>query len=644
MAEYNLGRVAFLDRGVYSALTSYNKWDFVTTVDSCYLYINTEPSIGIAITNTLYWKCIADGKPSTLAAAAAAAVTEQSEQFAIAAGEYASTTLGLKNDVTGMYNTVVEDTATVVAAKNIVVDDAAQTALDRIATGQDAQTTHDDAAQVAQDKNYTSGYMDRAETAATASETAQGITQAAEAQTLLYRDAAAAIIAAELFVYAGNKVALASPYITKASVYKGQVHCHTTNSDGLNTPTALVGAYKAAGYDFIAITDHNVYTPDPNVSGITFLGGVEYTGINGYVGDVGAIGATQSNTNHGDPQDMVDEILADGAIPNMCHPNFYTDHWSDIDLEKTIGYQAIEVFNPYAMDVVATESKINTVLSKGIKTNILSVDDCHNIGDAAKFNVGWIKVFSDSNTVPEIKEQIRNGNYYSSTGLDFTSILLAGKTISVTTPSSCTINFIGKGGVVLQSSVGASADYDIIGDEVYVYIKLTSGATYAWSNPIYVNAAPAENVSRNRGVAYSKEINTESITTTDILGKDAQTVVNLIDLVELSKDNVIEFKKKVGIGALFHTINQEMTDIVDIPINSDSVIGTAHGIGITIAGVRVFKVVGFSDGAGGLSSSRIEINGQPPISGTKIYYVSDTSGGTVNRKLTFKDGLLISED
>lgn len=29
--------------------------------------------------------------------------------------------------------------------------------------------------------------------------------------------------------------------------------------------------------------------------------------------------------------------------------------------------------------------------------------------------------------------------------------------------------------------------------------------------------------------------------------------------------------------------------------------------------------------------------------GTKIYYVSDSSGGTVNRKLTFLNGILISE-
>jgi len=31
------------------------------------------------------------------------------------------------------------------------------------------------------------------------------------------------------------------------------------------------------------------------------------------------------------------------------------------------------------------------------------------------------------------------------------------------------------------------------------------------------------------------------------------------------------------------------------------------------------------------------------LAGTKVYYVSDTSGGTVNRKLTFVDGLLTGE-
>ncbi len=37
------------------------------------------------------------------------------------------------------------------------------------------------------------------------------------------------------------------------------------------------------------------------------------------------------------------------------------------------------------------------------------------------------------------------------------------------------------------------------------------------------------------------------------------------------------------------------------------------------------------------------INGNTPLAGTKTYYVANTSGGAVNRKLTFSDGILISE-
>ena len=37
------------------------------------------------------------------------------------------------------------------------------------------------------------------------------------------------------------------------------------------------------------------------------------------------------------------------------------------------------------------------------------------------------------------------------------------------------------------------------------------------------------------------------------------------------------------------------------------------------------------------------INGQTPLAGTKVYYVADSSGGAVTRKLTFVGGILTSE-
>jgi PHP domain/PHP-associated len=37
---------------------------------------------------------------------------------------------------------------------------------------------------------------------------------------------------------------------------RGNLHAHTTFSDGVRTPAALVEEYEGRGYDFLAITDH----------------------------------------------------------------------------------------------------------------------------------------------------------------------------------------------------------------------------------------------------------------------------------------------------------------------------------------------------------------------------------------------------
>lgn len=43
--------------------------------------------------------------------------------------------------------------------------------------------------------------------------------------------------------------------------YKGDTHLHSNRSDGEGTPFEVACGYRAAGYDFIAITDHHKYAP-----------------------------------------------------------------------------------------------------------------------------------------------------------------------------------------------------------------------------------------------------------------------------------------------------------------------------------------------------------------------------------------------
>ena len=63
--------------------------------------------------------------------------------------------------------------------------------------------------------------------------------------------------------------------------FRVNLHTHTTFSDGKNTPKEMVEAYKKLGYGAVAITDHDVFTPPPDVEGITVLQGCEHTTSNG---------------------------------------------------------------------------------------------------------------------------------------------------------------------------------------------------------------------------------------------------------------------------------------------------------------------------------------------------------------------------
>lgn len=73
--------------------------------------------------------------------------------------------------------------------------------------------------------------------------------------------------------------------------FKGDLHIHTTGSDGLCTIEAVTSAYREEGYDFIAITDHHHYQPSLEAkklvegmdSGLTVFQGEEvHNGCMGY--------------------------------------------------------------------------------------------------------------------------------------------------------------------------------------------------------------------------------------------------------------------------------------------------------------------------------------------------------------------------
>jgi hypothetical protein len=93
-------------------------------------------------------------------------------------------------------------------------------------------------------------------------------------------------------------------------------------------------------------------------------------------------------------------------------------------------------------------------------------------------------------------------------------------------------------------------------------------------------------------------------------------------------------------GRLFYNGTSTFLDATGGLVFRDAVGGTerarVNSTGLLVAGLTSGKYV--KAGASGLLS-----DGVTPLSGTKIYYVADSSGGAVTRKLTFTDGILTAE-
>ena len=124
--------------------------------------------------------------------------------------------------------------------------------------------------------------------------------------------------------------------------YKGNLHTHTTKSDGDADPKFVTKWYRMHGYDFLVLSDHNHRTmfeyrpgkrrfkrplmvPGEEVS-VNILQGTVPVHVNG-IGISATIDPIDSRTGGPDEvvptlQANIDAILESGGIAMINHPNY----------------------------------------------------------------------------------------------------------------------------------------------------------------------------------------------------------------------------------------------------------------------------------------------------------------------------------
>ena len=295
---------------------------------------------------------------------------------------------------------------------------------------------------------------------------------------------------------------MANPFEMPGEWLKGNLHCHTTNSDGVETPEERVANFHARGYDFLGISDHGLVTSvEENGTDLTLVSCGEFHPSNPY-SDHGyhllALGVPAGSPNLGEleMQPAIDAIRDVGGLPVLAHP-----YWCGLtreDIQPLKGLVGIEIFNT-TCEVSVGKGIANVywdeLLAQREEFWALAVDDCHSSGPDAY--QGWIMVKSAERTQQAILAAIAEGAFYASTGPTIKSAnYVAGEGFKVECSEVDYIDFIANGpcGHRVRSEDGSpvtSASWEMSdtnpGDFTpYVRIECVSklGGT-AWTNPFY---------------------------------------------------------------------------------------------------------------------------------------------------------------
>ena len=297
--------------------------------------------------------------------------------------------------------------------------------------------------------------------------------------------------------------------------YKGNIHTHTTESDGDEDPHKVASWYRRHGYDFLVLSDHNHLTllgygtgrrrfrkplmvPGEEVS-VRIDGGATPVHING-VGISRVVEPVDAGDVVSTLQANVDAIVAAGGIASINHPNYEWafDHRA---LSRVEGASLLEVFNGHPRANVfgapgrpSYEQIWDSVLSAGRVIFGVATDDSHNYHDFTPGHSnpgrGWVMVEADELTQDAIVGGLATGRFYASTGVALTRLECSAEGIALEIEEGLhivyTTQFTGKGGEVLAESTGLTAEYEAVGDEEYVRATVVSSSgPSAWTQPVF---------------------------------------------------------------------------------------------------------------------------------------------------------------
>jgi len=302
---------------------------------------------------------------------------------------------------------------------------------------------------------------------------------------------------------------LDNPFEIAGNWYKGNLHIHTTESDGAKTPAEIAEHYRRSGYDFICITDHDKVADVHGLSSDDFVvipgAEVKASGDDaGFGYDILALNVTEveGSTSDANVNEVIRAIKAKGGEAVIAHPYLWGLTTNDLLLAQE--YLGIEIFNTschFGVGKGCSTVLWDGLLARNRKVWGFAADDVHWLFNDHRPNDvcgGWIMVKAAELSREHIFQAIRKGRFYASSGPSIRNISVTEESVGVETSEVKVINFIadrfrGESFTSPDGKPMTSATYCRKGPEKYLRVEcITFDGHTAWSNPLWIGERKQE--------------------------------------------------------------------------------------------------------------------------------------------------------
>jgi predicted metal-dependent phosphoesterase TrpH len=290
------------------------------------------------------------------------------------------------------------------------------------------------------------------------------------------------------------------------SWFRGNLHTHSDRSDGVAPPEQVIAEYRAAGYDFLVLTDHFeerwgwtvTETAPARDDAFTTILGAELSSADWDDEDVywvNAIGlpADFPGPAPGEPHEAAIRRAAEaGAYNVLLHPGL--TNLLDFDSLALDSLHAVETYNVNAAqswpDQAEARYAVDALLARGHRVHVTAADDAHWHHPWDRFRA-WVMVRADRLDPDALLRALKAGTYYSTQGPRIEDVRVDGERVHVASSPARAVALTGIHGwrsdvAIADGLREATLDLGKLRSPYWRLTVTDAEGKRAWTNPVWL--------------------------------------------------------------------------------------------------------------------------------------------------------------